>query len=160
MTARVEIETLVEAPAWAGLPEAEALARAAAMAAVEAAGAHGGEIALLLADDARIRALNRDWRGRDAATNVLSFPADPAAAPMLGDIVLAWETVIREAREEGKPPGHHFAHLVVHGTLHLLGFDHISDADAEIMENLERRALAALAIPDPYLETEPVRATG
>ena len=109
----------------------------------------------MLTDDSAIRALNRDWRGKDEPTNVLSFPA---AAPgkagrarrMLGDIVIAYETVAREARAEGKPFDHHLAHLAVHGFLHLLGYDHETDARSRAMERLETRDPARLGVPDPY----------
>ena len=113
-----------------------------------------GELAIVLADDSSIRLLNRDWRGVDAATNVLSFPAKPAngkkTAEHLGDIVLAFETIAREARGEGKPFAHHLAHLAVHGFLHLVGYDHERDKDAQVMEDAERDILRQLAIPDPY----------
>lgn len=116
------------------------------------------EVGVLLADDARVRGLNRDWRGKDKATNVLSFPARepgdpwPAEGPAhLGDIAVALETVLREAGEEGKDPADHLAHLVVHGTLHLLGHDHeAGDAEAEVMEALETGVLAGLGVADPY----------
>jgi probable rRNA maturation factor len=107
----------------------------------------------MLADDARIRELNRRWRGQDKPTNVLSFPAPegpPDDARFLGDIVLAFETVEQEARAEGKPLEHHLAHLAVHGALHLLGYDHERDSDADAMEQRERLILARLGIPDPY----------
>ncbi len=106
----------------------------------------------MLTDDSAIRVLNRKWRGIDAPTNVLSFPAEiPAGAPaLLGDIVLAYETVAREARRDGKSFAHHVAHLAVHGFLHLCGYDHERDSDAEIMEQLERTILRRLDIPDPY----------
>jgi probable rRNA maturation factor len=102
-----------------------------------------------------IRGLNAQWRTKDKATNVLSFPAfapnkTGPLPPMLGDIVLAAETVKREAVAEEKPLDHHISHLVVHGLLHLIGYDHEVDEDAEEMEALERRVLARLAIPDPY----------
>lgn len=117
--------------------------------------ADGTEISMVFADDANIRALNREWRQKDKATNVLSFPAMPvrpgvALPPVLGDIVLAAETIRREAGLEDKPFEHHLIHLMVHGFLHILGYDHETDAEAEKMEALERRILARLAIPDPY----------
>lgn len=118
----------------------------------------GAELSLLLTDDARIRIVNRDWRGFDKATNVLSFPAAPperiAQSPVLGDIVLAYETVAREAQAEGKPLADHLSHLVIHGLLHLLGEDHETDAEAERMERLEIAALARLGIADPYADGE------
>lgn len=110
---------------------------------------------LLLADDEAIRALNGQWRGQDRPTNVLSFPCPalpgPAGAPAaIGDVVLAYETVAREAAEEGKTLSDHAAHLVVHGLLHLLGHDHLADAEADAMERLEVLALERLGIADPY----------
>ena len=112
----------------------------------------------MLTDDSAIRALNRDWRGHDKPTNVLSFPAKQprsrrtgAAVPAsLGDIVIAYETTAREASAEGKPLKHHLAHLAVHGFLHLLGYDHENDRDAKQMEPLETEILAGLGMPDPY----------
>jgi probable rRNA maturation factor len=113
------------------------------------------EVSLLFTDDATIKELNAQWRAKDKPTNVLSFPAFPlkpgmALMPLLGDIVLAFETVQSEAKQEQKPFENHVSHLVVHGLLHLLGYDHETDADADEMEGLERKILARLAIPDPY----------
>jgi probable rRNA maturation factor len=108
-------------------------------------------LTILLTDDAHIRALNRQWRGKDAPTDVLSFPAPPArrAGPrFLGDVALAFETLERDAQTDGKPVDHHLAHLVVHGVLHLLGHDHQSENQAQAMERQERMALAR--VPDPY----------
>jgi len=139
--------------AWtAALPDSRARARQAARAAARGAGLRpgsaGAELSLVLADDASVRRLNRKWRKRDRATNVLSFPGgDPV---MLGDVILAFETVRREAAEQGKAIGDHLSHLVVHGVLHLLGHDHQNACDAEKMEGLERRVLAGLGIADPY----------
>jgi probable rRNA maturation factor len=116
------------------------------------------EVSILLTDDAEMRALNRTWRGNDAATNVLSFPANDALAcdqsepGLLGDVALAFETTAREAQDANIALSDHLAHLVVHGMLHLLGFDHMGDEEAERMETLERRALASLGIADPYAE--------
>jgi probable rRNA maturation factor len=112
------------------------------------------EISLLLTDDAGIQELNRDWRNKDKPTNVLSFPAPavpgiPGPRP-LGDIAVAYETVAREAEEEKKPFENHLTHLLIHGLLHLLGYDHELEAEAEIMEGLEVKALASLGIADPY----------
>lgn len=113
------------------------------------------EISVLLTGDAEIRALNRDHRGKDRPTNVLSFPGDdspgaPGQDILLGDIVLAWETVAAEARNESKPVDDHTRHLVIHGVLHLLGYDHESRDDASLMEGLEVDSLARLGVPDPY----------
>lgn len=117
------------------------------------------ELAVLLADDAAVRCLNRDWRGVDRATNVLSFPnlddleAAPSAGPvLLGDVVLAYETVAAEAERAGITLAAHTAHLVVHGVLHLLGQDHVDEAEADAMEALEARILSGLGIADPYLQ--------
>lgn len=116
------------------------------------------EIGVRLTDDAEIRTLNRDWRGQDKPTNVLSFALEdeaPSGVPVtpLGDVVVAFETCLREAEEEAKPLADHLCHLVVHGTLHLLSYDHDVAEDAEIMESLERRILADLGIPDPYADS-------
>jgi probable rRNA maturation factor len=131
--------------------------RAVTRAAAAVLSARAAELAIVLADDSSVRLLNRDWRGVDAATNVLSFPAKRAdgrkASEHLGDIILAFETIEREARGEGKPFAHHLAHLAVHGFLHLVGYDHERDKDAEVMEDAERTILRQLAIPDPYRQT-------
>jgi probable rRNA maturation factor len=136
---------------------ADAALKQAARAAIKSAPALSPgtyEVTLLLTDDAEMRALNRTWRGKDAPTNVLSFPAgDAIAAPgLLGDVVLAYETTAAEARAQGIALEDHVAHLVVHGVLHLIGFDHLREAEAERMEAVERSALASLGIADPYAE--------
>lgn len=113
----------------------------------------GAEIAVRVVGTAESRRLNRGWRRRDYATNVLSFPAPAAgAAPhrSLGDLVICAPVLAREAREQGKSQAAHWAHLVVHGSLHLIGFDHVHDTEARRMEHRERRILAALGFPDPY----------
>ncbi|MET0429192.1 MAG: rRNA maturation RNase YbeY [Microvirga sp.] len=162
------LDISVEAQGWSGLPEAGALAQQAAEAAIAAHGGPGAdneareardaceacEVGVLLTDDARIRDLNRSWRGKDTPTNVLSFPApeNPGVhfPRYLGDLALAYETLAREAEDESKPLAHHFAHLVVHGVLHLLGHDHEVEDEAQLMEALEVKALATLGIADPY----------
>ncbi|MCW5752371.1 MAG: rRNA maturation RNase YbeY [Alphaproteobacteria bacterium] len=152
----------VEAAGWADfLPQAARLARRAGRAALAASGLRTAkriEVSLLLSDDRRVRALNRRWRAKDRPTNVLAFPAGapaPRGAPLvLGDVVLALETVRREARLQGKKPADHFQHLVVHGVLHLAGHDHETAAEAGVMESLETRILRRLGIADPYLEAE------
>lgn len=153
---------------WRALGDLAAL-RARALQATQAALAvapvqpcDGAELSLLLTDDKRIRVINRDWRGFDKATNVLSFPAAPpervATSPVLGDIVIAYETVEREAQAEGKSLADHFSHLVIHGLLHLLGEDHETEAEAQHMEGLEVAALARLGIADPYAGGELIAA--
>jgi probable rRNA maturation factor len=112
------------------------------------------DIAILLADDERVRSLNAAFRGKDAPTNVLSFPAGEGA-PELGDIALAFGVCAREAAEQGKSLAHHLQHLTAHGVLHLLGYDHESDAEAEAMEATERAILAGLGVPDPYAPRAP-----
>ena len=149
------LEIAVEAEGWPDPDRLEADARAAISAAMAATGIDEPvSVSLLFADDAVIRVLNRDWRGKDKATNVLSFPAPDTGFPEgpepMGDIALALETVTREANDEGKPFADHLAHLLVHGFLHLAGYDHETDEEAEEMEALERSILATLAIPDPY----------
>ena len=153
----VDIDILVEAGAWPGEDELSHLAgRAvnAALAELRTGWTGRSELSVVFCDDARIRELNGRWRGKDKPTNVLSFPAfeveKGVQPPMLGDIVLAAETVAREAELEKKPLADHISHLLVHGFLHLLGYDHETQDEAETMEALERRALARLAIPDPY----------
>lgn len=119
------------------------------------------EVSVLLTADARQRSLNKDFRGKDAPTNVLSFPAFEDGAPKfpagqalaIGDISLAYETMTREAEMQGLPIDAHFTHLLVHGTLHLLGFDHENAQEAERMEGLETEILAGLGIADPYADS-------
>lgn len=153
----VDIDVSVDAAGWPAQTEMEHLARTAVEVALAEAGALAGhsELSLVFSDDATVRRLNAEWRGKDKPTNVLSFPAFPyqrgtVLPPMLGDVVLALETVTGEAELEEKPLEHHISHLVIHGVLHLLGYDHENDEDADEMEAVERRALARLAIPDPY----------
>lgn len=153
----------LRAPAWAAaLPDVETICRRAVAAARDAAAIPAGEISLVLADDAFIRTLNRDHRGKDRATDVLSFPqidgnasalASPASPVLLGDVVVAYETAARDAERTGVALGDHLAHLIVHGVLHLAGHDHEDDRTAEVMEGLERAALATLGIADPYSAT-------
>ena len=158
-------EVLVVAECWQDEPGAEAVIHRAIEAAADVADADTGEaeLAVMLTDDTGIQTLNQNWRGIDKATNVLSFPAlqptgpvGPDDAPrMLGDIAIAYQTTRREADEEHKPFDHHLSHLAVHGFLHLIGYDHESDDEAEAMESLEREILAQLGIPDPYADRDP-----
>jgi len=112
------------------------------------------ELSLVLADDAMVAQLNRQWRGRSGPTNVLAFASEERASPpaplLLGDVVLAYETVTREAKDQGKPLADHFRHLVIHGVLHLLGYDHEAAGPARRMERIETRVLATLGVADPY----------
>ena len=113
------------------------------------------DLAIRIVDSKEGRALNRHYRGRDYATNVLSFPAEMAEGvklPLLGDLVICAPVVAREAKEQKKPLAAHYAHMTVHGALHLLGWDHEDDKEAECMEQLEREILAELGIADPYAE--------
>ena len=183
------IETVVQSARWKQQPKAAQIVRKSISAAAIATSTPRAELAILLTDDSAIRALNRDWRGLDAPTNVLSFLAprtnspvrprasgDPGQNPqrvaldsrfrgnerrrgrgsnqpaptILGDIVIAYQTVAREARNEGKPFAHHLAHLAVHGYLHLVGYDHDTDRKARQMEQLEVAILARVGVPDPY----------
>jgi probable rRNA maturation factor len=157
-------EVIVAADCWQDQPDAEAVIHRAINAAAEIADADAGdaEIAVMLTDDDGIRTLNKNWRGLDKPTNVLSFPALQPTGPvskddpprMLGDIAIAYQTMRREADEAQKPFDHHLSHLTVHGFLHLIGYDHENDGEAEEMETLETEILAQLGIPDPYADRE------
>jgi probable rRNA maturation factor len=148
-------DIIVDSALWTAVPDAEGIVRRAIEAAADVVAAQDCELAVMLTDDAAMRALNAQWRGLDKPTNVLSFPAPPSLqgdAPVhLGDIAIAYETVAHEAKMDGKPVADHLTHLAVHGFLHLLGYDHESDPDAEAMEQQERAVLARLGIPDPYV---------
>jgi len=161
-------EVLFVADCWQAEPDAEATIQRAIAAAAEMVdgGAGEAELAVMLTDDSGIRTLNSNWRGIDKPTNVLSFPALPPTGPvgpddaprMLGDIAIAYQTTRSEADDEQKPFDHHLSHLAVHGFLHLIGYDHENDAEAEAMEALETEILAQLGIPDPYTDREPYAA--
>jgi probable rRNA maturation factor len=148
----LKIEVIVKSRRWNNHKDAGRVMRRAIGTAAATLSTPAAELAIVLTSNAAMRLLNRAWRGVDAATNVLSFPNKPngAEAAFLGDIVLAYETIASEARNEGKPFAHHLAHLAVHGFLHLLGYDHERENDATRMERLERKVLQQLAIPDPY----------
>ena len=157
----VDLDISLAAPGWEqAVTDLPALAERAIQAALTHAEASGAlEVSLLLTDDAEQRELNRDHRGKDSATNVLSFPAGfvpPAGPRPLGDISLALETVVREAEEQEKTVADHLSHLLVHGTLHLIGYDHLDDTEAEEMEALEREILAGLGLADPYAGGDPL----
>ena len=156
---KVSLDISVPSPLWRGLPRARVIARetiaaAAAESGVRTCARAGGDVSLCLADDAALRALNLRWRGLDKPTNVLSFPAprprSSRDATTLGDIALAYETLAREAEDLGVPLADHYRHLLAHGFLHLIGYDHETDAEAERMEALETRILARLGVGDPY----------
>lgn len=143
-----EVDILCNSPLWKGREEPVAKALAAAA----TAEGKGGVVSLLLGDDAAIAALNAEFRGKDGPTNVLSFPpANPALEDgFLGDIAIAAETIASEAESQGKSFDNHAAHMAVHGFLHLLGYDHLNEADAEKMEAREREILSGIGIADPY----------
>jgi probable rRNA maturation factor len=162
------LEIASETGDWSGFGPTQPLieAAAAALAALPDLPDAAGEACILLTSDAEVRKLNAQWRGQDKPTNVLSFPAPAppsvrgSGAPrFLGDIVLAAETLTREARDQDIPPVHHLQHLIVHGLLHLLGYDHETVPQAETMEALEVAALARLGIPSPYEGSELVTDT-
>jgi probable rRNA maturation factor len=169
------VDLVIEEPAWTeALPDIEALANTAARLALEEAGLDPARwtLCLLACDDTRIAALNRDFRGKTAPTNVLSWPAfalareHPGAVPKrpplavagprqpLGDVAIALQTTRREAEDSAIPLKDHAAHLILHGSLHLLGFDHETDADAATMERTETRALARMGVDDPYMRND------
>lgn len=170
MSARLELDVIVDFPAWLdAVPTAEALCRQSALAAFHAAEtalAHAGaeteaEASVVLSSDAQIKVLNAAYRGKDEATNVLAFPAsdltqsrppEPQPPPlMIGDVIVAFQTSAAEAALAGKELADHLSHLVVHGMLHLLGYDHRTESEAEEMERLEAAVLASLGVADPYL---------
>lgn len=151
----VTADIVIESDLWASEPRAEATVSAA----ISAAAAHstrGGEVSILLSDDSAVRDINRQFRGLDKPTNVLSFPAANTPATQghlgihLGDIVIAYETLRRECEAEDRLFLHHLAHLTVHGFLHLIGYDHETDAQADEMEALESRIMTAMNLPDPW----------
>ncbi|MFB2549863.1 rRNA maturation RNase YbeY [Ensifer soli] len=163
--AALDIQISVESEGWPPEAALEALAARVLGAAARHIAAHEGqpfppqppEVSLVFTDDASIRAINAEWRQQDKPTNVLSFPAFPVTpggmpGPMLGDIILARETLLREADELGKPFEAHLTHLLVHGFLHLFGYDHMDEAEAEKMEGLETGILAGLGLSDPYAD--------
>jgi len=171
------IDIIVESALWTARREAKTVLRRAIAEAASAVATGGGELAIVLTDDSTIQGLNRNWRRKDAPTNVLSFPVTNHVCPLalaqrhrngaqttdakgrergavhspLGDIVIAYETTEREARAEGKSFADHLAHLAVHGFLHLAGYDHATDAEAKAMELLEAAILTRLDVPNPYI---------
>jgi probable rRNA maturation factor len=156
-TLPADLHIVNEKPVWSDQPEAEDAVRRAIAAAADRTNATG-EVCVVLTDDAAVRELNRNWRKIDKPTNVLSFPSrnigSDAASAVLGDIVIAYETTAAEAAAQNKPFLHHLNHLTVHGFLHLLGYDHEEDVQAEEMERLEREILLTLGVDDPYLAAD------
>ena len=158
-TGGLHIDVMPETATWAAaLPDAETVARHATLTAWQKAGDtnRNAEVSIVFGDDDMVQRLNGTYRDQDKPTNVLSFPADgdeaPAGAPcLLGDIVLAYETIAREAQEQDKTLSDHLSHLCVHGMLHLLGYDHQTDDEAEDMEALEVAILAGIGIADPFV---------
>lgn len=160
MTDSATIDLVIEDPRWAEtIPDLEALAeRGVAAAFADANFGEAVSLCVMLADDARIQVLNRDFRGMDKPTNVLSFPAEDTPLPpgelrVLGDIALAYDTLLREVNDANKTFRNHFLHLIVHASLHLIGYTHEIDEDAERMEALEIAALRGLDVPNPYEES-------
>lgn len=153
-----QIDVQTQSPLWKAQPLAAQTVRKAIIAAASTLSTAGGEVSIVLTDDSAIRLLNRDWRGIDQPTNVLSFPASgnktSEGARLLGDIVIAYETLERECDNEARIVLHHLAHLAVHGFLHLIGYDHQTDSQAEEMEGLESKIMKHLNMPDPYLSRD------
>lgn len=151
------METIVECKAWEDvIANPDALVAQIFEAAMSREPRLGGSAALLFADDERLRRLNNRFRGKDEPTNVLSFPSGEPAPGFLGDIALAYETCAREAAGKDVAVADHAAHLIAHGLLHLVGHDHIEDADAELMQRLEADILDAIGISDPYQTEETI----
>jgi len=147
------VDVMINSALWQAEPKAKSIVRRSVMEAAAAVSTAARELAIVLTDDSAIRQLNREWRNKDAATNVLSFPMPSQGVGetmLLGDIVIAYETTAREAQAEGKPLRDHLAHLAVHGFLHLLGYDHETDREADAMESLEAVILSRLGVPNPY----------
>lgn len=145
----ISFDLTIDADDWQSLPDVQRLVEQA-LAAGNSVAEASGEVSLLLTSDAEMQRLNRQFRDKDKPTDVLSFPADPMDKPFLGDIAIGYETSAADAKTSGKSLPNHLTHLLIHGYLHLLGFDHMTETDAEEMEALERRALASLGIADPY----------
>ncbi len=155
MQAVIDIE--IEDAAWSdALPDVEAVVERAAQGALDTLtqAKRGGAVAILLTDDAAVADLNTRFRGKPTSTNVLSFPAADSAYPHLGDVALAYGVCASEAEAQSKSLADHLTHLVVHGVLHLLGYDHESEADAEVMEQMECEILRRFGIADPYAQRD------
>jgi probable rRNA maturation factor len=151
----IDVALIVEGEDWSTLGDLDALCRRAFAAAAREAPA-AGLVSVLLTDDAELQRLNRDFRGKDKPTDVLSFPALPMDRPLLGDIAVASGVAARDAAAQGKALGDHLTHLLVHGYLHLLGHDHETAEEAGQMEATELRALASVGIANPYLLSDTI----
>ena len=145
----IRFDLMISSDRWSTLNDLEVLLQNA-IDAVDSFVDTDGEVSLLLTHDADMQRLNEQFRNKDKPTDVLSFPADAMDAPLLGDIAIGFETSAADAEKMGKTLPDHLSHLVIHGCLHLLGYDHVNEQDAEEMEALERRALASIGIADPY----------
>jgi probable rRNA maturation factor len=158
-TSPPKIDVQTQSTLWEAQPMAAQTVHDAVMAAASELSTAGGEVSIVLTDDSAIARLNRDWRGIDKPTNVLSFPASDSKAGgrtrLLGDIIIAYQTLERECEDENRIFLHHLAHLAIHGFLHLNGYDHQNDTQADEMETLERKIMSRLNMPDPYLERDP-----
>lgn len=155
----IDIDILISSDDWDSVDDLDPLTRRCIAACVDESGVRlmdGCELSVTFCDDAGIRSLNAQWRGKDAATNVLSFPTPGAVVnkPLLGDIVIAYETVAQEAKEQEKTLHAHVTHMIMHGFLHLIGYDHESAAEAEEMETLERQIALTLGLRDPYAHAD------
>lgn len=158
--ARIKAEILIQSSEWRRVRDAKSVVRGALGAAADHITLAPSEVAVVLTDDAAIHVLNRQWRGFDKPTNVLSFPAarnETQSRPHIGDIVVAYETMAREAETDGKTLQNHLAHMTVHGLLHLAGYDHENARDARKMESQECAILDGLGIANPYVSAKPVR---
>ncbi|MEL7128169.1 MAG: rRNA maturation RNase YbeY [Pseudomonadota bacterium] len=144
----LSIDLRIADPAWSAIEELDALCARALNAAWT--GRQTASVDVLLADDTTLAGLNADWRGKNGPTDVLSFPAENTPGGFLGDIAIAHGVCLRDAQADGKNPADHLCHLLIHGLLHLMGHDHIDDDEANTMEALERAAMNALGLPDPY----------
>ena len=153
-----QIDIQTHSPLWEAQPMAAQIVHDAIVTAASELSTVGGEVSIVLTDDSAIARLNRDWRGVDKPTNVLSFPASGQNAGtrtrLFGDIVIAYQTLERECENENRLFLHHLAHLAIHGFLHLSGYDHETDTQADEMEALETRIMSRLNMPDPYLERD------
>lgn len=163
MNAQVTLDLRIDDAGWHRVDDCKTLVSKSLKTALESAGEDRTSVSatVILADNKAVQELNSHWRSKNKPTNILSFPApqderDEAGGDYLGDMILAFDVVAREAATQRKPLATHLCHLIIHGTLHLLGFDHVEDSDAQQMEQLEKTAMAKLGYRDPYGETTAV----